>query len=110
MSYVFLLDGGFVIFNNMPPRMVVSELEMGLACPDECFQAPSASECLAILETWAGKTPQFYQYSIVSVLETMFRRDLSVEKKGIYAHFGILNLFIIVTGMLQYFTLFLLPC
>ncbi|QKX62667.1 uncharacterized protein TRUGW13939_09828 [Talaromyces rugulosus] len=99
LSYVFLLDGGFVIFNNMPPRMVVSELEMGLACPDECFQAPSASECLAILETWAGKTPQFYQYSIVSVLETMFRRDLSVEKKGIYAHFGILNLFIIVTAL-----------
>ncbi|KAJ9245289.1 hypothetical protein DTO169E5_1156 [Paecilomyces variotii] len=99
LSYIFLLDGGFVIFNNMPPRMVVSELEMGLTCPDECFQALSASECLEALKRWAGKVPNFYQFSIASVLETMFQRDLSVEKKELYAKFGILNLFIIVTAL-----------
>lgn len=90
-----------MIFNNMPPRMVVSELEMGLTCPDECFQALSASECLAALKISAEKTPHLYQHSISSVLETMFQRDLTVEKKELYAHFGILNLFIMITGMLQ---------
>ena len=80
--------------------MVVSELEMGLTCPEECFQAPSASECLAALKIWAGKVPKFYQYSIASILETMFQEDLIIEKKELYAHFGTLNLFITVTGKL----------
>lgn len=111
LSYIFLLDGGFVIFNNTPPRMVVSELEMGLTCPDECFHAPSASECLAALRIWTRKVPNFAQYSIASVIETMFQNDLSVEKKELYAHFGMLNLFTIVTGKLpQQVILFLFSC
>lgn len=92
-----------MIFNNMPPRMVVAELEMNITCPDECFQAPTALECFAALATWARKVPHYHQYSIASVLETMFQRDLSVEKKELYAHFGILNLFILVTGTFESF-------
>jgi len=91
--------------------MVVSELEMGLACPDECFHAPSASECLTALRVWAGKVPNFSQYSVASVIETMFQNDLSVEKKELYAHFGMLNLFTMVTGKLPHqVILFLFPC
>lgn len=41
----------------------------------------------------------------------MFQRDLSAEKKELYAHFGILNLFMLVTGTLESFqslTIFML--
>ncbi|CAI7613728.1 unnamed protein product [Penicillium pancosmium] len=83
----------------MPPRMVVSELEMGFTCPDECFQAFGASDCLAELKIWVEKVPLFYQYSITSVLERTFERDLSLETKELYGHFGILSLFIIITAL-----------
>ncbi|KAJ5958647.1 uncharacterized protein N7479_005797 [Penicillium vulpinum] len=99
LSFIFLLDGEFVIFNNMPPRMVVAELAMSINCPDECFQALTAKECLAALTTWAEKVPRHHQYSISSVLETIFQPDLHVEKMELFAHFGNLNLFIIVTAL-----------
>jgi hypothetical protein len=39
LIYIFLLDTVFVIFNNLPPRMVINELKMDLVCPESCFQA-----------------------------------------------------------------------
>ncbi|OQE40156.1 hypothetical protein PENCOP_c006G03600 [Penicillium coprophilum] len=99
LSFIFLLDGGFVIFNNMPPRMVVAELQMSINGPDECFQALTATECFAALNRWAENVPHHSQYSIASVLETMFQPDLPVEKKELYAHFGNINLFILVTAL-----------
>ncbi|KAJ5203155.1 hypothetical protein N7449_005234 [Penicillium cf. viridicatum] len=101
LSFIFLLDGAFMIFNNMPPRMVVAELEMSITCPEESFQALTERDCFAALSTWAEKVPHHHQYSIASVLATMFRRDLHEEKKELYAHFGIINLFILVTEIAQ---------
>lgn len=87
-----------MIFNNMPPRMVVAELKMSISCPEECFQALTRRECFAAMSKWAEKVPQHPQYSISSVLETMFQRDLHEEQKQLYAHFGIINLFVLITG------------
>ncbi|KAL1982526.1 hypothetical protein VTN96DRAFT_1251 [Rasamsonia emersonii] len=52
LTYVFLLDTGFAIFYNTPPRMVIAELQMDLTCPEICFQASTANECLAHFRAW----------------------------------------------------------
>ncbi|KAG0156029.1 hypothetical protein PDIDSM_3205 [Penicillium digitatum] len=83
----------------MPPRMVVAELKMSISCPEECFQALTRRECFAAMSKWAEKVPQHPQYSISSVLETMFQRDLHEEQKQLYAHFGIINLFVLITAL-----------
>ncbi|KAL5623839.1 hypothetical protein FOBRF1_003089 [Fusarium oxysporum] len=42
LLYTFLLDSAFVMFYNMSPRMVINELEFGLAATDEHFSASDA--------------------------------------------------------------------
>lgn len=47
---MFLLDSGFVIFHNSVPRMVLQEMNINLACPEEAFQATSPEDFLAAME------------------------------------------------------------
>ncbi|KAI2780875.1 hypothetical protein F4815DRAFT_104246 [Daldinia loculata] len=44
VSYVFLLDCGFLTFHNSVPRMVLQEMTNELPCLEVYFQAASASE------------------------------------------------------------------
>lgn len=53
VTCVFLLDMGYVIFNNTPPRMMISELEIKLTCPERCFQAVDAEAWLFSVEAWS---------------------------------------------------------
>jgi hypothetical protein len=38
MTLVFVLDTGLTTWHNSPPRLVLRELEIGLVCPESCFQ------------------------------------------------------------------------
>ena len=87
----------------MPPRIVVAEMRMNITCPEECFQALTAPECFTALAEWTNNVPEYHQYSIASLLETMLQPNLSLKKKELYAHFGILNLFMLITGMCAFF-------
>lgn len=48
--WVFLVDTAFVIFNNLPPRMVITEMIISPAYPEACFQAETAEECFFALQ------------------------------------------------------------
>jgi hypothetical protein len=39
------IDSNDVIFNNLPPRMVIKEMRMHMATPEACFQATTADQC-----------------------------------------------------------------
>ncbi|KAL4794365.1 hypothetical protein BDV19DRAFT_379494 [Aspergillus venezuelensis] len=45
LTWTFLLDTAFTIFNNLPPRMVIKEMKIHTAVPEACFQATAADEC-----------------------------------------------------------------
>ncbi|KAJ2898193.1 hypothetical protein MKZ38_004119 [Zalerion maritima] len=98
-TYIFLLDSAFVIFHNSPPRLLVPEIRMSLACPDDCFQAPSVEECFVLLRVWTCSQP--YQASL-SVSETVeMLCGTSVIEEGLYERLGglsILNMFTLITG------------
>ncbi|KIW21265.1 hypothetical protein PV08_01845 [Exophiala spinifera] len=43
--WIFLIDTAFVIFNNLPPRLVIKEMKMHMACTEATFQASTARTC-----------------------------------------------------------------
>ncbi|KAK6384966.1 hypothetical protein LTS17_002529 [Exophiala oligosperma] len=43
--WIFLIDTAFVIFNNLPPRLVIKEMKMHMACTEATYQAGTARAC-----------------------------------------------------------------
>ncbi|KAJ5983198.1 hypothetical protein N7481_005297 [Penicillium waksmanii] len=97
--FVFLIDAALTILHNSPPRMVVPELKMDVACPESCFQAESASECMKELHTWA--TTRFWKsrLSIVSVVRRICQCPIEESIIEDFAGLGTLNLFTLVQAI-----------
>ncbi|KAL4900217.1 hypothetical protein BDW74DRAFT_188617 [Aspergillus multicolor] len=92
-TYIFLFDAALTIFHNSPPRMVVSELRMEVACPEACFQAQSAEECFASLEKWGYSVFWRRHMSIAALVKGICQGELKPEVVDEYAGIGGLNLF-----------------
>ncbi|KAL2844594.1 hypothetical protein BJY01DRAFT_248103 [Aspergillus pseudoustus] len=93
ITYVFLFDVALTIFHNSPPRMVVSELKMEMACPEACFQAESAEECFRLLKEWETTIFWNKRLSITSLLKSICQTELTSLDVDEYSHMGSLNLF-----------------
>jgi hypothetical protein len=93
LLYVFLLDSGFVIFNNLPPRMAAAEMKLDLACPESAFQATSPMECFDRLEEWRFSANMTKTMSVSEALETLCREELDERTCKVFATFGTLNMF-----------------
>ncbi|KAL2783800.1 hypothetical protein BJX66DRAFT_344628 [Aspergillus keveii] len=121
LNFIFLLDAAFTIFYNSPPKMVISELQMDLICPEECFQAGSAETCLSYclgrrarvapaLSSWQGRgqgrvgarsstRPTTTLSLRIAVRRICQAGEMSLEAQSALAEMGILNLFIIIAGL-----------
>ncbi|KAL4806096.1 hypothetical protein BDV18DRAFT_160164 [Aspergillus unguis] len=99
MTYVFLFDAALTIFHNSPPRMVVSELKMDLACPEACFQAQSAKECFDVLKQWESTVFWKRHLSIVAAVKSICQKELVPETIEEYSKVGSLNLFTAVQSL-----------
>ncbi|PLB53628.1 hypothetical protein P170DRAFT_396143 [Aspergillus steynii IBT 23096] len=99
LTYVFLFDAALTIFHNSPPRMVVSELKMSLACPEACFQAESAEECSTLLAEWEGSIFWGKRLSVSAMLRKICQRDLDEWQVYELAKMGTLNLFTTVQSL-----------
>lgn len=73
--------------------MVVSELKMDMACPEPCFQAESAEECLVELRQWSSSVFWREQLSVASVVRRICQCGLSEQSIFQLAQMGTLNLF-----------------
>ena len=93
LTCVFLFDAALTIFHNSPPRMVVSELKMDLACPEACFQAESAEECSERLAESEGSMVWSERLSVSNMLRKICQRDLDDWQVHELASMGTLNLF-----------------
>lgn len=93
--WVFLIDTAFVIFNNLPPRMVIKEMKMSLACPEICFQAATSEECLKALQR--EDTIQSFRPSqtlhFASAFELLYQNPMDDATTMMLADLGPLNLF-----------------
>ncbi|EEP81747.1 conserved hypothetical protein [Uncinocarpus reesii 1704] len=97
--WIFLLDTAFVIFNNLPPRMVIKEMKNHVAAPEACFQAVTAEECFEQIQLWMPDTSPFWKVSFRSAFETLCRGDLTVHMRQVLAALGPLNLFAIASAI-----------
>ncbi|KAH8805259.1 putative transcription factor with C2H2 and Zn(2)-Cys(6) DNA binding domain [Xylogone sp. PMI_703] len=95
-TYVFLLDSAFVIFHSSVPRMVLQEMTVQLACPEELFRASSAADFALA----SGSYPQITEP--IPLLADCIRQLCSDDPSDIVISqlksTSVLNLFIIATG------------
>jgi hypothetical protein len=94
-----LLDTAFVIFHNTPARIFGPELEMHINCPESAFQAGSAVECFMQLKKWADQV--MHHPSVSAAIETMCQPSNEISMREAYSRFGLLNMFVIISGKRQ---------
>ena len=101
-SFILLLDTAFVIFNNTPPKLSIAELSMAPVCPERSFQAQSAEECfLHLARSYTTSIPSSKEYSVASTVTKMCQNVLGTDNREYFARLGKMNLFIVISGMLQ---------
>ncbi|KAH7093536.1 zinc finger, C2H2 type domain-containing protein [Paraphoma chrysanthemicola] len=98
LLWIFLLDTCFVIFNNLPPRMVIKEMQMRMAYPEACFQAATAPECAAETHSWMSMSTSVCKLSVREAVEAFCAESLSARKCADFANLGPLNLFVITSA------------
>lgn len=95
--WTFLLDTAFVIFNNLPPRMVIREMTTSLASCEAVFQAETANDCLHHLSQTGAtyqKADAFYR-----AIEVLCKDELDEKDRNQLADSGPLNLFAIASSL-----------
>lgn len=100
--WIFLLDTAFVIFNNLPPRMVIKEMNMSLACCEAIFQASSSDNALEILrrESFREGTESFEDsLSLDQATAVLCSNELDTQTITKLAHLGPLNLFVMTSSL-----------
>ncbi|KAL4957320.1 fungal-specific transcription factor domain-containing protein [Aspergillus filifer] len=100
MLFIYANDTGFAIFSNYPPRTRIQEISVDLACPEACFQAPSAQECFAAIETWTSHALYRGRLRLRESVETLLCRDSKPDIQGHLPHLGILNLWVICSALI----------
>ncbi|KAL2816070.1 hypothetical protein BDW59DRAFT_177461 [Aspergillus cavernicola] len=97
LAYIFLLDTAFVIFNNTPPKVSISELNIDPLCSEECFQESPAAGCLLPPPQKDIPTP-IATYSLTALISRICQGELDNAEQQYIAQLGKLNLFILVSA------------
>ncbi|KAE8330279.1 hypothetical protein BDV39DRAFT_202084 [Aspergillus sergii] len=100
LTKVFLLDVAFAVFYNTPPRMVISELQMDLACHEDCFQATSVDACLsAFARSTALMACQGGRPTVRAAIRRICQSHISPESEAAFERLSTLNMFTIVSAL-----------
>lgn len=100
-QYIFLLESAFVVFHNLPPRLIVPEMKLSLAAPEECFQATSAEQCFVLFHPWVLDNPEqsrMQTYHAVKLLCNIDNDDNDERLKPL-SQLSVLNLFVLISGI-----------
>lgn len=92
LLWVFLLDSAYVIFNNIPPRLVCRELRMGVASCEASYQANTAQECFARLQAWRNHNTRPASVSLYNLIKLFFMKDLPASTLENLAYESFMNL------------------
>ncbi|OQD83345.1 hypothetical protein PENANT_c017G03679 [Penicillium antarcticum] len=98
-TWIFLLDTAFVIFNNLPPRMVIKEMRMHMAMPETCFQATTADQCHQQIQYSLPVQSLYWKFSFRGAFESLCRDDLSLEVRHMVSSLGPLVLFALASAI-----------
>ncbi|EXJ59419.1 uncharacterized protein A1O5_12300 [Cladophialophora psammophila CBS 110553] len=93
------MNNAFVIFNNLPPRLMIKEATLHLACPEACFQATDGADCVNKIRRWYLGTSPGTQLSYLEGIELIRQESMSVEIQCRCAFLGPLNLFALTSSL-----------
>lgn len=96
--WIFLLDTAFVIFNNLPHRMVIKEMKMHMASPEACFQAVTADDCFEEIHAWMPPSSPFCSLLLRDAIEEVCSDSMSPDSLQRISQLGPLNLFAVVSA------------
>ncbi|KAL4960076.1 uncharacterized protein BDV14DRAFT_211935 [Aspergillus stella-maris] len=99
LTWTFLLDTAFTIFNNLPPRMVIKEMKIHTAVPEACFQAAAADECYEQIQLWLPPDNLYWRVSHCSAFQMICNGKLEVDACDALAALGPLNLFVLTSAI-----------
>ncbi|KAK3903561.1 hypothetical protein C8A05DRAFT_14485 [Staphylotrichum tortipilum] len=97
--WIFLLDTAFVIFNNLPHRMVIKEMRMHLASPEACFQAETPDECYDQIQHWMSPESPFCSLLLRDAIENLCLDTMTDETHQQLSQLGPMNLFAMVSAI-----------
>ncbi|KAK3935642.1 hypothetical protein QBC46DRAFT_271313 [Diplogelasinospora grovesii] len=97
-TWIFLLDTAFVIFNNLPHRMVIKEMKMHMASPEACFQATTAKQCIEEIHRWMSPSSPFCSILLREAIEDVCSDTMGPDLQDRFSQLGPLNLFAIVSA------------
>lgn len=98
--WIYLLDQAFVIFNNLPPRVMIKEMVMHMAWPESTFQATTAADCAREAQQWLRRSAPLHNITLREVVEFFCSGVIVPEVCRTFADLGPLNLFCIVSAPL----------
>ncbi|KAH6988257.1 hypothetical protein BKA56DRAFT_728961 [Ilyonectria sp. MPI-CAGE-AT-0026] len=99
VTYIFLLDNAFVMFDNCLMRFSVQDLKIKLPCPDAVFEAETSEECFVEFIT-ADAGSKTSDLSISYVVESLCQLNTkNLEHLGNITGLSALNLFTLLTGL-----------
>ncbi|CAG7962578.1 unnamed protein product [Penicillium salamii] len=98
-SWIYLLDSAFVIFNNLPPRMLIKEMRLHMATPEACFQATTADQCHEQIQTSLPARSLYWSISFRGAFESLCKDDPSTDIHGLVATLCPLNLFALTSAI-----------
>lgn len=93
------MDQAFVIFNNLPPRMMIKEMHMHLAWPESTFQAGSAAVCGRAAREWLQQPLPVHGMTLREATEIICTSAITPAACRTLANMGPLNLFAIVSAL-----------
>ena len=98
LTYVFLLDCAYGIFNNTAPRMVVHELQMELSSPEHIFQAKTPQSWFERVETWAESDIGRSRILVSDAVKVICDETLSPVTFQMFLQMTLLNFFTLIHG------------
>ncbi|CAK7226337.1 hypothetical protein SBRCBS47491_006196 [Sporothrix bragantina] len=96
--WIYLLDQAFVIFNNLPPRVMIKEMVMHMAWPESVFQATTAADCAQEVQLWLARSAPTLNMTLREIVEAFCSGVLAPDVCRYFADLGPLNLFCIVSA------------
>lgn len=103
VTNIFFLDASFTIFTNLPPRMLVSEMDVDVICPEPCFQASTAEECLEQLKLWRQSFLGGKPCTLSKAVSMLCRGKLSHDLMNAFVQTNVTNMlaFILCKSLLS---------
>ncbi|KAG5808954.1 hypothetical protein H9Q74_007795 [Fusarium xylarioides] len=98
LLYTFLLDSAFVIFYDMSPRMVINELQFGLAATDEHFNAPDAETWFMCTQAAAQRSLAYSRVTLSQSITMIMGEDFGAGRWEVFETISPLNLFAIASA------------